>query len=240
MPRRRRTGSGGVIFHVINRGAKRARLFDQSLDYQAFEKLLTEYRERVQIPLLAYCLMPNHWHLVVWPERDGDLSRFMHLLTSTHAQRWNAQRGLSGVGAVYQGRFKAIPIQRDHHFLRVCRYVERNPLRAGLVPMAEEWRWSSLWRRTHFCDQVLLSPWPVPIQENWADFLQQGSAQIEVEKIRYAIRRSQPFGADGWRAETAKRLGLEPSLRRRGRPDKEGAETPPDPFFRCSVRSDHR
>ena len=113
--------------------------------------------------------MPNHWHLVVWPEHDGDLSKFMHLLTSTHAQRWNAQRQLSGVGAVYQGRFKAIAVQRDSHFLRVCRYVERNPVRAGIVSRAEEWRWSSLWRRCNYCDADALSPGPVRFPADWVE-----------------------------------------------------------------------
>lgn len=180
MPRRQRVGSAGVIFHVMNRSAKRAGLFEQSIDYLSFEKLLAESRARVQIPLLAYCLMPNHWHLVVWPAQDGDLSQFMHLLTSTHAQRWNAQRRLSGVGAVYQGRFKAIAVQCDDHFLRVCRYVERNPVRAGLVSTPLDWRWCSLWRRENPSDDTLLSPWPVARPGNWLELLQ-APAKDEVE-----------------------------------------------------------
>src|SRR5213083_2409273 len=99
MPRRCRTGTGGLIFHVTNRAAKRAKLFDTAYDYEAFENLLFEYRERVQILLLTYCLMPNHWHLVVWPQHDGDLSQFMKLLAGTHALRWNAFREQAGVGA---------------------------------------------------------------------------------------------------------------------------------------------
>src|SRR5262249_17777830 len=153
MPRRPRAGTAGLIFHVINRSAKRGRLFDDAGDYAAFENLLCDVREATQIPLLAYCLMPNHWHLILWPEHDDHLSQFMHRLTATHALRWNAYRGISGQGAVYQGRFKSIPVERDHHFLRLCRYVERNPLRAGLVEHVSEWRWSSLWRRLNHCDR---------------------------------------------------------------------------------------
>ena len=111
MPRRRQEGTGGLIFHVINRGAKRAELFSTPSDYRAFENLVIETKRRIPISLLAYCLMPNHWHLVLWPDRDGSLSTFMQLLTFTHAMRWNASRGISGAGAVYQGRFKAIPVQ---------------------------------------------------------------------------------------------------------------------------------
>jgi putative transposase len=217
MPRRRRTGSAGLIFHVFNRGAKRARLFDSPDDYAGFEKLLFETRDTVKIPLLAYCLMPNHWHLVVWPEKDH-LSMFMHRLTGTHAQRWNSLRGIAGTGAVYQGRFKAIPVDCDEHFLRLCRYVERNPLRAGLVDKVGDWRWSSLWRRINHCDDRFLSRWPVRCPSGWIDLLQQPSPNEEDDEIRAAIRSSTPFGSARWRAETAKRLNLAPALRTRGRP----------------------
>ena len=90
--------------------------------------------------------MPNHFHLVVEPTVDGQLSVFMQLLLGTHALRWNVFRKRSGQGAVYQGRFKAFPVQDDRHFLTVCRYVERNPVRAGLVSRPESWAWSSFSR----------------------------------------------------------------------------------------------
>jgi putative transposase len=230
MPRRRRTGSAGLIFHALNRGAKRARLFESPDDYAAFENLLFETRDTVKIPLLAYCLMPNHWHLVVWPERDTDLSMFMHQLTGTHAQRWNSYRGIAGTGAVYQGRFKAIPVDRDEHFLRLCRYVERNPLRAGLVDKAGDWRWSSLWRRLNRCDDRFLSPWPVRCPAGWVDLVQQSSPNEEDDPIRAAIRSSTPFGSEQWRAETAKRLNLAPTIRTRGRPRTAEPDNPPDPY----------
>ena len=113
MPRRRRIGSVGIIFHVLNRSAKRIPLFESPSDYAAFEQLLFDARERVPLKLYSYCVMPNHWHLIVCPTADGNLSRFMHWLTVTHAQRWHAFRSTSGTGGVYQGRFKAIPIQSD-------------------------------------------------------------------------------------------------------------------------------
>ena len=224
MPRRRRTGSAGLIFHVLNRGAKRSQLFENAGDYAAFENLLFEARDAMQIPLLAYCLMPNHWHLVVWPEHDEDLSKFMHHLTGTHAQRWNAYRGISGEGAVYQGRFKAIPVERDDHFLRLCRYVERNALRAGLVDRVSDWRWSSLWRRLNHCEDQFLAEWPIPRPAGWVDFLQEPVPNDESEQLRAAIRCNMPFGAERWRAETAQRLNLPPLLRVRGRPKGTSAE----------------
>jgi putative transposase len=223
MPRRRRVGSGGVIFHVINRGAKRSQLFDNSSEYSTFENLLRITRHEAQIPLFAYCLMPNHWHLVLRPEKDGALSTFMHDLTGTHAQQWNAGRNASGQGAVYQGRFKAIPVQCDVYFLRLCRYVERNPIRAGLVPRAGDWQWSSLWRRLNNCADGLLADWPIARPEPWIELLDETSSDQETDDIRSAIRGSVPYGSEPWREDTAELLNLAPVERHRGRPKKKGA-----------------
>jgi putative transposase len=81
--------------------------------------------------------MPNHWHLVLWPRKKGELSEFMRWLTVTHTQRWHASHRTSGTGPLYQGRFKSFPIEDDDHLLAVVRYVERNALRAKLVARAE-------------------------------------------------------------------------------------------------------
>src|SRR5690349_16171191 len=118
---------------------------------------------------LAYCVMPNHWHLVLWPRRDEDLSRFMAWVTLTHTQRWHAYRQSAGNGHVYQGRFKSFPVQADEHFLTVCRYVERNALRAKLVDRAEGWRWSSVGRREQgrALATVWLTDWPVARPRRW-------------------------------------------------------------------------
>src|SRR5207244_11561664 len=114
--------------------------------------------------LLSYCLMPNHWHLMLWPREDDELTAFVRWLTHTHTMRWHAHYHTAGTGHLYQGRFKSFPVQTDEHFLTVCRYVERNALRARLVPRAEDWRWSCLWRRKHGDDKALalLSAWPEP------------------------------------------------------------------------------
>ena len=133
MGRAHRAAQGGYVYHVLNRANARMRIFDDDADYLAFEKVLAEAVERTETRLLAYCLMPNHWHLVVWPRKDGELSRFVGWLTLTHTQRWHAHRHSSGSGHVYQGRFKSFPVQEDEHFYGVARYVERNALRAKLV-----------------------------------------------------------------------------------------------------------
>src|SRR5438045_2626902 len=131
MPRRRRIGTAGMVFHAMNRAVKRATMFESQWEYAVLENLLRETKNKVPISLLNYCIMPNHWHLILLVHQDGDLSRFMHRLTGTHAQRWHSNRGTTGTGAVYQGRFKSIPVQTDDHLLRVMSYVQRNPTRAG-------------------------------------------------------------------------------------------------------------
>ena len=138
MGRPLRTAPGDLVYHVLNRANGRQPLFEKDGDYAAFERVLAEACQRVPMRILAYCVMPNHWHLVLWPYLDGDLSHFMGWLTLTHTQRWHAHHHTVGHGHLYQGRFKSFLVQQDAHLLAVCRYVERNALRAGLVERAEQ------------------------------------------------------------------------------------------------------
>ena len=226
MPRRLRFASGGLVYHVLNRAVARATLFDKSGDYAAFEKVLRQAKEWLPVRLLAYCIMPNHWHLVVWPERDGELSEFLRWLSVTHTQRWHAHRHTAGTGPLYQGRFKSFPVQCDDHLLAVCRYVERNPLRARLVRKAEDWRWCSLWHRVHSTDQLLLDSWPLPIPEGWVQYINRADSEAELEAVRRSAMRGTPFGEENWQRATAERLGLQSTLRARGRPRKLRPESP--------------
>jgi REP element-mobilizing transposase RayT len=122
MGRPHRAAQGGYVYHVLNRANARMRIFDDEAGYDAFERVLLEAVERTQTRLLAYCLMPNHWHLIVWPRKDDELSRFVGWLTLTHTQRWHAHRRTTGSGHLYQGRFKSFPVQEDEHFYTVARY----------------------------------------------------------------------------------------------------------------------
>jgi putative transposase len=167
MPRRARGDEAGVIYHVLNRSVRRATIFYTEDDYTTFERVLLQALQRVPIRLLAYCAMPNHWHLIVWTTEPKQLRRFMHWLTCTHAQRWHAKHGTSGTGPLYQGRYKSIPIGDDRRFFTVCRYVERNALAAALVSRAEEWQWASLWRRCNNSHEGVLHDWPVPVPPDW-------------------------------------------------------------------------
>ena len=185
------------MYHAINRANGRLPLFEQDGDFAAFERVLQEALERVPVRLLAYCVMPNHWHLVLWPRKDGDLSRFVGWLSLTHTQRWHAHRHSAGTGHVYQGRFKSFPVQEDDHLLTLCRYVERNALRAGLVRKAELWRWGSLVARESGteAEPAILSPWPIGIAVRWVEIVNAAQTPAEVEAIRAAMQRGRPFGS---------------------------------------------
>lgn len=222
MPRPPRASIGGVVYHVLNRANARMTIFDKCGDYAAFEDILEAARQRTRTRVLAYCLMPNHWHLVLWPRADGELSEFAHWLTLTHTQRWHAHRGTVGSGHVYQGRFKSFPVQSDEHFLTLCRYIERNPLRAGLVRRAEDWQWSSLWRRVHgdAGARRMLGKWPVTPPRGWLGLVNQPQTDAKLAKVRQAIQRGRPLGSDDWLPRMVKKLGLESTLRARGRPRK--------------------
>jgi len=197
-------------------------LFSKEQDYAAFEGLLQETWQSRPVRICAYCLMPNHWHLVLWPERDGDLAAFMQQLTTKHVRRWQLHRNEVGLGHVYQGRYKSFPIEEERYFYQVVRYVERNPLRAALVERAECWRWSSLWGRIGGGpnQQQLLSDWPVPFPNDWCEFVNQPQTEAEVDAIRRCVARGQPYGGEDWVRRTAKLLGLESTLRAPHRPRK--------------------
>jgi putative transposase len=218
MPRRHRVCTADQIFHVLNRSVRQQTIFERDFDYQVFLDIMEETRALYAVRILAYCVMPTHWHLVLWPERDRDLSDFMHRLTTTHARRWHGFHHTDGAGPLYQGRFKAFPVETDEHFYRVCRYAERNPLRAGLVSQAEAWRWSSLWQRQQEQSVVQLSAWPLPCPPAWVEYVNQVETEAELAALRLSVRRGTPYGSPDWQLRTATELGLESTLRSRGRP----------------------
>ena len=110
------------------------------------KRILIKALEKHPLRLLGYCLMPNHWHMVLWPEKQRQLTEFLRWLTHTHRLRWHAHYHTGGTGHIYQGRYKSFPVESDDHLFAVLRYTERNALRANLVATAEDWRWGSLWQ----------------------------------------------------------------------------------------------
>lgn len=245
MPRTARSSQGGYCYHVLNRGNGRQTVFHKDGDYAAFLKLLAQAGERVPVRLLAYCLMPNHFHLALWPQKDGELSAYMMWLMTAHVRRYHKHYRSSG--HVWQGRFKAFPVQEDDHLLTLLRYIERNPLRAAMVDRAQDWLWSSVLdlglsgfraippslilpstsqgpgdlvlgeeRRP----RPLLHPGPVARPEDWLKYVNEPRTEAEVEAMRECLRRGRPFGGLEWTQRAAQQLGLEASLRPRGRPRK--------------------
>ena len=218
MPRRPRDATGNYVYHVLNRSVGRSAIFETDKDYSAFIGVIEEARSKAECRLLAFCVMPNHWHLVLWPKGDDDLSEYMRWMTVTHTQRYHSFHGTSGTGPLYQGRFKSFPVQPDDHFYTVCRYVERNALRAKLVRKAENWRWGSLWQRLNPPGDVTLDCWPIQFPKQWTDWVNQPQTEAVVAAIQQSIKRGAPYGNDDWVRRTAKRLQLEKTLKPRGRP----------------------
>lgn len=220
MPRRPRLAAGGLAYHVLNRRVGRLPLFDTPADYTAFEKILAEDHANSRIRIAAYCLMPNHWHLLLWPRHDGELSEVLRWITVTHTQRWHVHHQTAGTGPVYQGRFRSFPVQTDEHFLTVARYVERNALRAKLARRAEDWKWSSLWRRDQGNSTLTtwLSAWPVERPRDWTTRVNRSESLSDLESVRLSVQRGRPFGEEGWVRRMARRFGMESTLRPRGRP----------------------
>lgn len=218
MPRTARASVGDYCYHVINRGNAQAEVFHADGDYQAFIDLLGHASDRIPMRVLAYCLMPNHFHLALWPSHEGHLSRWMQWLLTTHVRRYHRWHNSSG--HIWQGRFKAFPIEQDDHLLTVLRYIELNPVRANLVARAEDWRWSSArtWRESVRGPHVETGPVARP--QPWLDWVNGPMEETEVQRIRQSVNRSAPFGSAAWTAVTAALLGLDASLRPIGRPQK--------------------
>jgi putative transposase len=218
MPRTSRASRAGYCYHVINRGNGRAEVFHKTEDYAAFIRLIVDANKRLPMRMTGYCLMPNHFHLLLWPHGDGDLSRWMQWLLTAHVRRYH--RHYHSSGHVWQGRFKAFPIQEDEHYLSVLRYVERNPLRAALVDRAQDWPWSSLSHDPNARPEGLLTVGPVAKGTRWTNHVNGAETDLELQRLRQSVNRGTPFGSETWAEAIAAALGLESSLRPRGRPRK--------------------
>ncbi len=221
MSRAKRITLGGYVYHVLNRSNGRVQIFHNNGDFLAFEQILAEGIERFGMRLCGYCIMSNHWHLLLWPVSDGDLSDFMRWVTLTHTQRYHASHGTIGTGHLYQGRFKSFPVQNDGHYLTLMRYIEANPLYAGLVKSAGDWRWSSLAMRKGVAKPPFeLNDGPLKLPDNWDMLINEIANSKHPKTLKNSLKRGTPFGDIEWQAITAKKMGLESTIRTRGRPKK--------------------
>jgi len=206
------------VYHVLNRGNAGQRVFDDGADYGSFVALLKEARSRYSVHIFAYCLMPNHFHLVMQPECGEALSGFMQWLLTSHVRRYHRRRGTSG--HVWQGRYKSFLIQRDAHLLVAIRYVERNPVRAGLVDSAADWRWSSHQERIGKAHAEILDPSPIMLPVDWGEYVDQPLQDSVLASLRRSVNRQAPYGSARWQSEVSIEHGLQATLRPRGRPRK--------------------
>ncbi|MDH4210207.1 MAG: transposase [candidate division WOR-3 bacterium] len=218
MPRIARGLADGFVYHVLNRGNGKQQVFHKEKDYDAFLYLAEEAKTRIPISIFAYCVMPNHFHFVVMPERGEDLSRWMQWFMTSHVRRYHGH--YRTCGHVWQGRFKSFIAKQDEHLINLVRYVEGNPVRAGLVTTAADWRWSSHSFRIAGEKCVLTDELPVHLPENWGELVDEPLPGIELEQLRTCIRRQGPYGDEEWRAEVCRELGIEITIRPRGRPKK--------------------
>jgi len=211
MPRIPRGQVAGNAYHVLNRGNGGAVVFHKEGDYTAFLDLLAMAKAKHPVNVFGFCLMPNHFHLVVQPATVA-LSGFMQWWMTSHVRRYH--RHYRSHGHVWQGRFKSFPIQQDGHLLTVLRYVLRNPVRARLVEQAVQWPWSSL------CVPHLADAAPIPLPEEGTPWIDQPLVAHELTALRTCVNRQQPLGAPECQQQLATTLGLESTLRPRGRPAK--------------------
>lgn len=223
MSRRLRIDKGGEIYHCLNRAVSRKTIFENKKDYRLFESILQEVVEITDMRILAYSLMPNHFHLVLYPEKDGQLSDFMKRVTVTHTQRYRAVTQTVGEGPVYQGRYKSFIIQNDNHLLTVLRYVERNPLTAQLVKDVLDWEYGSVYKRYRGTEKEkrILSEWVCDEPKEYLQFLAQPITEKEHKKITQSEMKGVPFGNDEYVLTTVSKYNMGSTLRGKGRPKKE-------------------
>jgi putative transposase len=218
-----------LVYHVLNRANAGLNIFRSKVEYAAFVEALAEAHARVPVRLLGFCLMEDHWHLLVWPRKNGDLSEFMRWLTVTHTRRWHSHRHAAGTGHLYQGRYRSFPVEPGASLRTVLKYIESNARRQKLVRKAEDWPWSSLAVRAgksvldaeklklldHLLDQG-----PTPLPPGWTATVNGVLEDDDLKALRNSVQRGTPFGTDGWRGKIVKKLNLEHTLRPRGRPRK--------------------
>ena len=218
MPRLARGLVDGFTYHILNRGNGGEKVFHKDQDYSIFADIVAEAKARYSIKIFAYCLMPNHFHIIGMPLQAEELSKWMQWLMTSHVRRYHRHYGTSG--HVWQGRFKSFLIQEDAHLLTVLRYVEANPVRASLVSSAKEWPWSSHKERTGEKPRLLIDKIPVELPKDWGVYVDAALTKRELEILRKSVNRQSPYGTKDWQTKVSRELGLESTLRPRGRPRK--------------------
>jgi putative transposase len=231
MPRIARGFVDGFIYHVINRGNGGQTVFREHRDYQTFLQIMKKSKRLFAVKLYAYCLMPNHFHLVVSPVQAEQLSRWMQWVMTSYVRRHHHDYGTKG--HLWQGRFKSFVVQQDAHLVTLIRYAEGNPVRAGLVRSAKEWAWSSHRETLGKRAKTWLDESPVPLPEPWEACVDTPLTKRKLKMLRECVNRQSPYGVSGWVSALCRELGLESTIRPIGRPRKVlRSARGPSPLFR--------
>ena len=196
MPKRILRIPGRIPLHVCNRSAAQIKIFHSAADYVRFETCLKEMLEKFPLRLFAFCIMPNHWHLLIEGDSGQEVTQGLHWLGTTHAIRLRKDTGSIGRGAVYQNRFRAYPIQRNGAFYRVAHYIERNPVDASLCPQPEKWLWSSA--SPEKATNLTLADWPISKPSNWAKTIQNPLDEVVLGQIHSHEILQRPYGDPEW------------------------------------------
>jgi putative transposase len=233
MPRLPRPTETGLVYHAINWGNNRADVFDDDDDRLGFLEALAKAKQKYPFRLLGYCLMTNHFHLLVRPEPRQSISRILQSVTVAHT--WGYHKRHQTVGHVWQGRFKSPVVQDDGHLLVVLRYIEANPLRAGLVADPAAYPWSSFPAHGLGLPDPLLDLVPLldelgrtpkERQSRWRRRVSASTKNEEVIRVRESLRTGKPLGTEDWVVSKASALGIDLNPRPRGRPPIAGTGKP--------------
>lgn len=222
MPRISRIAVGEEVYHVINRANGRLQIFNTTEDYQLFEQLLLDTKELVDMRILAYTIMPNHWHLVLHPKNDGDMTTFMQRLSNTHTRKVHSLTKTNGSGHLYQGRYKSFLVETNDYLLALIKYVERNPVRAKLVKKCEDWKWGSAYRRISGTtkENNLVDAIPADVPNNYSRWINTIEDEKVIQSIRSSVIKSTPYGGEKWIEKMVATHKLQATLRSPGRPRK--------------------
>ena len=221
MPRLLRVSPDGFVQHVLNRGDHRETLFHKPGDFRAFLLAVAEAARRVPMRILAYCIMRNHFHLLLWPHRGSDLPVYMHRLMAIHISRYLRHYPPASPGHIYQSRYTNPIVETGPSVLAVAKYIEANALTAGLVKRAEDYPWSSASPSASDDDRPILAEWPVPKPAEWLTLLNLRTPAQDLKQIQRSAARGTPYGSPAWVDRMVKTYSLEHTIRRRGRPTRD-------------------
>lgn len=217
MPRIPRGETEEGIYHIINRGNMRMQVFDDMEDYEYFLELLEKASKREKVEVHAYCLMPNHFHLLLIPKESNSLSKLMQWVMTSHVRYYHKKNKTSG--HIWQGRYKSFIVEKENYYMTLIRYIEANALRAKLIKKAQDWKYGSLHERVEDHRELLTQPC-IGLDKDWIKYVNTPIREGELHTIRNSVNRQAPLGQEQWQLETAAKYGMLSTLRSRGRPSK--------------------